>query len=291
MRSMLKFLCVVAMLQVSTPLMHGMNVDIELADVEADEETSLVGNSSMYGEKVKKHWPTTGFQKVKRSLCNPRAFVCGFSTLLIGGVIGVFCYSMFYTADVPACPNILWDRNGFGCSDGSFVSRNRHWFRAQDFIWAEINCQREVMGGCVPVCDDKEDQRFFMTGWSGGKAVECRELDELPSYVFCSQESANDVEKDFDERGISYCAIKTKDGSGVGLIIPHSHLQDAVNLTAYNELIVGHVEDMEKGSCKSFADEARRRQGCTGPFAYQDVSKNTKKKTPPKHKTRKRWRQ
>ena len=280
MKSILRFLSIVIMLQVSTPLMHGMAVDVELAAVEADE---LVGNSSTYGEKVKKHWPSRGFQKIKPLLKGLLAL--GITAVAFGGMLGIIqlLKGGADTGDsgenLHKCYQFDWNRNlNNSCN-------------AAESLWAVNLCQKRLRRGkCVVVCNNKyygQVWNYYQIGWKCAANKQCDEFrsGEEVAYILCSKESADEV----IQKNIPYCLFEIEEGDSchteidpdtVGLLIPHSYLEDAVNLTAYNE-IAEHPEYM-KGKCSDFADKARELSNCRGPIV------KPKKKTPPKRTKGKR---
>ncbi len=270
MRLMLRFLCVVVMLQVSTPLVHGMDVQQEGATTAA---TSLLGNSSK----------RLFFKRIVAGLCAASLFFTG---IIWGGIEinKAFPSSHSYRPYVlPPCPEVPWDKIELGCLEG---------YNTDPFSWAIIECQANLMGNDsgTPACKGGRDAEYIPVGW--GRKMHLRDdlnctkdLEHVFRYAVCSPEKAAEVEKICDERGIPYCAFETENGTG--LVFPDKDFDVAIDAERYLTTVATFPQYMEE-KCKPLADKARRLGECRGSFASNQNIPQQKKKNLPKHKTRKR---
>ncbi len=287
MRSILRFLCVAVMLQVSTPLMHGMAE-------EAGEGEPLLVNST-YGKRVARFWQSANLKKFFRDSCT-KVMCASLALMAVGGCAYPFV-SPLWQKDPAAspliskCPVYAWDRSNVSCSPRS------------ELIAAIASCQTNLMeGDYVPVCNDFSRDFEFPVGCLIEGREGCADYmnltgDEYPAAIVGFNNRANRKIDEWYKRGIRFCGLGCIVVPfncleiGFGLVIPNSLLEDAVNFTAYEEQIVGHPEDMEEVNyCKQVADKERKAKPCYGPITSNanSTKANKSKKVPPKHKTRKR---
>ncbi len=275
MRSILRFLCVVVMLQVSTPLMHGM-----AADVEAGEAAPLLAPT--YGERVNKVWPSANLKKCFRYKCTK--VMCA---ILAAGAIAGCAYPFVNQllqkdpAAIPLiskCPVYAWDRSNVSCSSHSAL------------VEAIAACQAERMGGdAVPVCNDFYRSYEFPVGsyeklMVGNKfsQKECAGNMNLTADDYLTAIALKPLgNKKLDKVRI-ICWLGHLWDEIWGVAIPHSLSKDIINFPAYEEQIVGHAEDMKGSRCKIFADAARKEQSCYGPITYNANSTSNAHSTKPK---------
>ncbi len=275
MRLMLRFLCVVVMLQVSTPFVHGMAE-------EAGDAVPLLAPT--YGERVKKVWPSANLKKLFRYECTK--VMC--AILAAGAIIG---YAVLFVqplgqkdpAVIPLiskCPVYAWDRSNVSCSPRSKL------------IEAIAACQTKLMDGdLVPVCNDFSRNFEFPVGSIIGGREWCADYmnltgGEYPAIVVGDTSRVLKKSYEWEKRGIRACRLRCM-GVGScdaqGLVIPHSFLGEAVDFTAYEERIVGYPEEMEEiNYCKRCADQERKAKSCYGPITYNANSTSNAHSTKPK---------
>ncbi len=282
MRSILRFLCVVVMLQVSTPLMHGM--DVELADIPSTtekEKASLLDKPPTYLQKVKRFLP---LKKIGCGLCI-LFFAAG---AVLAGIEIKKLLPQYDSGPLELsreCPSVPWDRTKADCWEG---------YDADPFAWAIIECQAELMGNdsCTPVCEGGSTFEYIPVGWERKMHLRddlncSKDLRHLFEYAVCPPEKAAKLQKVLDKYGTPYCRIDTE--NGVGLVVPYDYITFVVDYIHYVFDVAPHPKYMEKGECKSLADKARLIGNCTGSFASnKNIPQEQKKKKAPKRTKGKR---
>ncbi len=272
---MMRFLCVVVMLQVSTPFVHGMKEDVELAVVQQDkdvaETTPLLSKQNKDVAETTPLFskPLACWQTLKRYLSKKKSIVgCALGCVLltgvgIWGVVDVLSNSdlLSFTREFNRCPKVVWDRGWAYCREADDV---------YPFTWAIIECQAELIGKeyCTRVCDGNSTLEYIPVGWKremhlSGDPNCSKVLEGYMGYGICSPKKADDLQVICDKKDIPYCRIDTE--NGVGFVISW-HNVSLLDHGQYGKKIAEHPEDMEE-RCGPLADKARQLANCAGSFA------------------------
>ncbi len=265
MRSILRFLCVAVMLQVSTPFVHGMKEE--------------AGEKREYGEKVARFWSSANSKIVLRDSCTK--VMC--ASLALMAIFGcVYSFVQPFSEKTPSinlhdplkmCRRVNWDRREAICEE----------LDGHQIDWAIAVCQAHLMeDGCVPVCNDIYSEYAFPAGaLSRSERKICSEklnLNEydFPACIVCSHKVTPKMEKVLGNLKIPFCSKRTYRNSRA-FAIPYSKLEVAVNFTAYEEQIVGHAEDIGDVYCREAVEGARMGEDCRGSITYNANATNRKR--------------
>ncbi len=325
MRSILKFLCVVIMLQVATPLVHGMHIQYEeiqndqklsVDDEEIDEGTALLDNSSTFLEKSKQHWLLTGFQKIKRFIGNLCGDCCGMGccsecradcvrwrkkiavvcTLgLLGGAALVTYELGPHTPDVTECPEVKWNRPYVECLESSSSRKNF------PFEFAILRCQEETQGNngfAVPVCAGDRKNSFAVVGWE--KIVNLNEqencskilkMEQGMSFGYFSPKATEGAWAFCNKFNVPCCEFETEIGVGFGMEMGEGIYYYEIETGKWVNGTYNKAELMEGEKCKPLADKARKLANCKGSFAYNnDLNEPKRSKQKSKKRTKRKRR-
>ncbi len=283
MRSIVKSLCVVIMLQVATPLVYGMEIndgDVERGDIVGiTEDVGQTENTSLLGK------PPSCWQKLKGPLKMIGCLLCtaGLVTGAIWGGIEISKSSSdassHQPAGLPSCPEIPWNYWDMECFGG---------FSEPPFRWAIIDCQAKILGGnfSVPVCQGGGGNDYVPVGWETYEHLKdyanCSKVLDHEEMFYCviSPEAAAQTRERCDDKGVHYCEVETEDGY-IGFALPDKHAGLVYNLIKWDEEVADFPGLMEGKQCKPFADKARQLGKCKGPFAsnIEPEQKNPKRKT------------
>ena len=315
MKSILRFLCVVVMLQVSTPFMHGMDSE----DKEGDERTAIlednrdversISDGDDYDEgSINPAWHPSCWQRIKQSPKKIGAALLGL--LIVGGWGALYAIgksecdaisdsNLFsgLSSSHNSCPSVRWNGYSIPCQEEK--DKRKLILRR-----AILECQKRIIHNqsgndlvWVPVCIGDPENDFISVASGEGKRLwgdlKCRaNFYDIFEADFCEEGQAAKLASDvywpfLVDPSLKPCQFDVKNGSGIAYA---SWLGSNKPDYFIVEEVLDRPEYMEK-ECEDLAAKAREEAKCTGPFASNENSKNQKKKTPPKHKTRKRWKQ
>ncbi len=277
MRSILRFLCVLIMLQVATPLMHGME------GINGDVESSSMSERSPLIEKSKKS--SSGCS----TWIKVAAVLGALGLVLIAGDITLWAWNRTTPAEkikpIP-CSQVPWDRWGTSCSKGS---------EERPFEFAVTKCQAKLLGEdfAVAGCNGDRNNSFVVVDWEDTtdlKQTNCSGLlDEEDGLYFgyCSPQEAIKVREFCNEYEAPYCEVRTRSGIGIAMMPRYGKNYYFYQTKWFNE-IFDQAEKMEGKVCKPFANEARRLAQCGTSFAFNNEDPNEPKRSKQKSKKRKR---
>lgn len=276
MKLIVKFLCVAIMLQVATPLVHGMDIQKEDEEqgVDQTENDSLLGKSPSCWQKLKGSLKKIGYG------LGTAVFITG---IIWGGIEikkALRQPQSHHPTGLPSCPEIPWDYSYMECSGG---------YAEPPFRWAIIRCQAEILGGnfSVPVCQGGGGNDYVPVGWETYEHLKghanCSKVlkhDEMV-YLVMSPKGAAQARKRCDDKGFHYCEVGTEDGDFVGFAMPYRDSGCACNYIEWSDKVWTRSQLMESQECKPLADKARQLGKCKGPFAsnIEPEQKNPKRKT------------
>ncbi len=307
MRSILRFLCVVIMLQVSTPFVHSMdevNLDIEAQNdevlgagheikVELDDETPLLKDSSTGLERMKEIWPSRGFEKIKEFLLRKDVIcVTGMGVLFIT-VVGLIVGLSLGSRDTKQgnhepnrkqyCPECPWNSLAIPC--GLNNPELRGFPPLNVSCWAVNLCQERLSKEkCVPFCTGflHNNHKFFQTGWNR-TTPDCSTPFENPFLVVCGDQEAESTMERLTNEEIEFCSFEIDNSTAI--VVSSDNKDETYNASSYEQNILPHSQYM-KTKCDDIEKEAQEFNECQGPVTAHYHSQ--KRKKPKKHKTRRR---
>lgn len=295
MKSIVRFLCVIIMLQVATPLVHGM--DVELGDKNKDAEAqdngeteSLLGNTvGKFGRDISKRLLKLSYLTRRYIKKNWKAYGVGLLTCLgVGGILAVALservdnsyYPHGRCFDTPECEPIPW--NGL-CRNCEYRDDQGHML---------MECQQKLLSkrnksSCFPYCLREEvpdsSGSFLLEDFSGEPDVQkggCISWDGPSSYVFCLPEDAATLGESLKRKEIEYCIVV----NGAWGWVAVSPRDQGALLDDEEYLTVGsHPELLEECNTASI----RERTCCTGPLISNATGSTcpTKKRKKRKRRT------
>ncbi len=297
MKSILRFLCVVVMLQVSTPFMHGMNHE----DDEYDDETVQMVDDAQ--DNVDDASQASWWQKIKQSSKKIGAVLGG---ALLFSMVGFGVYKIgrsgcdtiaFKNASFPSpvsqCPELLWDRTSSLCQgeDDTQVP----------FKVAIALCQIEALKYeqlgydkymCVPMCRGNMFINSVPAGWSKSKdfaelncSLDFPYMDSMFEFDLCDPTDESRVERFFRNRGIEFCKVDLAEGIGFAYPLPRFTASSPVDYEKYDDDISSNPDYIKARECKKYVTKAQQVGNCEGPI-IKSSSQNKKKKVSPKRKRR-----
>ncbi len=177
---------------------------------------------------------------------------------------------------VPPCAQVPWNRLDAPCEKGSYRS-----------TLGVSHCQSIYMNNnffsptCVPVCNENDTNPWVIlegkhvAGYvSATKCAEAKNMTGQNNFVWCAigRVLYKRMLERLDNQSIPYCQFSYLSQQYQGLLIPHEHLSEVVNLTNYRS-ISNDPELINTEQCQHSLDYAQER--CEGPIVQNSTHENS----------------
>ncbi len=307
MRSILRFLCVVIMLHVATPLVHGMRIndgDVEAQNDEVlgagqhlaiNEETPLLDGPSTGLERMKEIWPSAGFQKIKKFLKSDAGCCTGTLVLTVVTIVILGLHYGLAPGDTKQgnhehnnntqyCPECPWNSLAIPC--GLYTPELPDYPPPNVSCWAVNKCQERLSKEkCVPFCTGflHKNHKVFQTGWNS-TTQNCSTEFENPFLVVCGEQEAESTMERLTNEKIEFCSFEID--NDIAIVVSSDNKNETYNASGYEQKILPHSHYM-KTKCDDIQNKAQKLNECQGPVTARYNSQK-RKKVVSKNKTRRR---